>query len=59
MGSVESKGMAWSCVRGESVWGLGKGSSSESGRALGQALGHTPKLLELKKHLDNALRHRL
>lgn len=33
-GSVEPKAMAWNCVRGESVWGLGKSSSLESVQAL-------------------------
>ena len=40
----------------------GKGSSTKGGHALEQApygSGHGPKLLEFKKHLDSALRHRI
>jgi len=38
--------------QGRARLGLGKGSSPESGV-------HSPKLLEFKDHLDNALRHRI
>jgi len=31
-------GMAWSCIRGGSVWMLGKGSSVEGGQTLEQAV---------------------
>lgn len=45
-----------------SGWTLRKDSSSEGDRALGQApqdSGDGPKLLDFKKHFDNALRHRV
>ena len=58
--AIEPKGAAWSCVRGESDWIVGKGSSPEGTGMEGamQGRGHGTKLLELKKDLDNALRHR-
>ena len=46
------KGMAWSCVRGRSCWGLRKGSSPEDGEALEQAAqgsGYSPKLPGFKE----------
>ena len=57
-----SLGTAWSWDRGGSGWVLGKGSSSRSGQALGQApqgSRHGTELLEFKNHLDNTPRHRV
>ena len=42
------EGTAWSCVREETGWVLGKGSSLEGG-------GHSPELLEFEECLDNDL----
>jgi len=53
--------MAWSCVRGGSGWGLGKGSSADSSQALEQAPqgeGHDSKMREFEKTLGSVLRHR-
>jgi len=54
------------CLRpvppGHSDWALGNGSSTECGWALEQtpqSSGHSPRLLEFKECLDNALRHRI
>ena len=46
------EGMAWSCIRGGSSWGLGEGSSPEGSQALQEA-PHGPKLTDFKKHVDN------
>ena len=51
------EGMAWSCVRGGAAGGEGKGLHQ---RVVGmeraaQGSGHSPELLELKEHWDNAL----
>lgn len=62
MTAMGSEGTAWSCNRWGLWWGLGKGSSPESGKELEQApnsSGHCPKLTEFWEHLDNALRHKV
>lgn len=54
------------CLRpvppGHSDWALGNDSSTECGWALEQtpqSSGHSPRLLEFKECLDNALRHKV
>lgn len=52
------KGVAWSSIKGESGWVLGKGSKPEGNWALKQdapGSGEGPKLLGFKKCLDKGL----
>ena len=56
------EGTTWSCARRGAAGGLGTGSAPKGSQALEQAAqgnGHSPKLLELKKCLDSAVRHRV
>lgn len=53
--------MAWSCVRRQSGWGLGKGTSSECGGHGTGCPGHWvwPQVSGVPEASGQALRHRI
>ena len=58
----ETEERAWSCGQGRVRVGVRKRFFSAGALGMEQApqgSGHSPKLLEFKEYLDNALRHRV
>lgn len=58
--STGLNGTAWCCIRGGSVWGLGKGSSPQGGghgTGCAQGSNHGTGLPEFTKCLDNTVKY--